>query len=539
MLTKEDILDNVESYTSEELADYIKSNLVTLDELKMTGSLPPTRRREIEDLVKNSEDDDWRKAQQANTVEAYQQYLDTYQSGKYRNEARNKKSELQSEAQVADAESEWESVNKDSLHELKQYRDSHPSDDPHMSECKKLIFNLQASSYAGPGIVVLSNKIREIDTASANQIFNKPAAKAKAIKEALSSGRVSKRDILNEIQKDHNWLDHTTLYQLMVDDQLIDFDDLNSIGIDSRFFSCLCSTDNNIQTFNAKALTEIDLPCTEVYFWGIPSSGKTCALGGILSVANSGHVARTMAMDKNCQGYAYMNSLANLFKSDKATNLPPSTGFTQTYAMSFDLVDQKGKTHPITLIDLAGELFKAMYWHDADPTKLTDEQSKHLETVTNILKNNRSNNRKIHFFVIEYGAENRLYDGFPQNVYLNGALQYIDGTGILDKDTDGIYVLLSKSDKAERDGLNSLDDIKEYIGKGYANFYNGLVNLCQKYEINGGHVDIIPFTLGEVCFKDFCLFDDYDSSEVVNLILERSYTLDTGKIGKLKNIFRS
>lgn len=54
MLTKEDLLDNVESYTSEELADYIKSNLVSLDELKMTGSLSPTRRREIEDLVKNS-----------------------------------------------------------------------------------------------------------------------------------------------------------------------------------------------------------------------------------------------------------------------------------------------------------------------------------------------------------------------------------------------------------------------------------------------------------------------------------------------------
>lgn len=493
MLTKEDILDNVESYTSEELADYIKSNLVTLDELKMTGSLSPARRREIEGFVKNSEDDDWKKTQQINTIEAYQQYLDTYQSGKYRNEARNKKSELQ--------------------------------------------FNLQASSYAGPGIIVLSNKITEIDTST--KVLDKPAVKAQAIKEALNSGRASKKDILNRIQKDHNWLDHTTLYKLMVDDQLIDFDDLNSIGIDSRFFSCLGSADNNILTFNAKALTEIDLPCTEVYFWGIPSSGKTCALGGILSVANSGHVARTMAMDKNCQGYDYMNRLANLFKSDKATNLPPSTGFTQTYAMSFDLVDQRGKTHPITLIDLAGELFKAMYWHDADPSKLTDEQSKHLETVTNILKNNRSDNRKIHFFVIEYGAENRLYDGFPQNVYLNGALQYIDGTGILDNDTDGIYVLLSKSDKAERDGLNSLEDIKEYIGKGYANFYNGLVNLCQKYEINGGHVDIIPFTLGEVCFKDFCLFDDYDSSEVVNLILERSYTLDTGKIGKLKNIFRS
>ena len=43
-------------------------------------------------------------------------------------------------------------------------------------------------------------------------------------------------------------------------------------------------------------------PCTEVYFWGIPSSGKSCALGAILSSAKSGKVARSMGKKIKEQG---------------------------------------------------------------------------------------------------------------------------------------------------------------------------------------------------------------------------------------------
>lgn len=538
MITKESILDNVDSYTSEELAGYIKSGIVSLEELRSTGELPPPKRKEIESLIAHSEDDDWAEATSANTVDAYTQYLNDYQDGSHRDEARSRIRDLGATIQKAVSQNEWDNVDKNDLQSLQKYRDSHSDDDPHMSECKRLILDLQFTEISSVGMDALILKITEIDTAPKNEILDKPAAKVEAIKNALNRNWIAIFDILNAIKSNNNLLDHTTLLQLMLDG-LIGIDDLTKIGIDKRFIKCLNQTENPWQSGQTTALKEIGKEGTEVYFWGIPSSGKTCALGGILSVANSGHVAKTMSMDIHCQGYAYMNRLANLFKEDEATILPGSNGFTQTYAMSFDLMDQKDKIHPITLVDLAGEVFKAMYWSNADSSKLTEPQKEHLKTVTSILGNNRSENRKIHFFVIEYGAENRQYDGFPQNTYLNGALQYIDQTGILNKDTDGLYILLSKSDKAIEDGIEDFDDIRNYISKGYANFYNGLVKLSKQYEINGGHVDIVPFTLGKVCFKDFCLFDGTDSEEVVKILLERSYALDSGKIGTFKKWFRS
>lgn len=536
MITKESILDNVDSYTSEELAGYIKSEIVSLEELRSTGELPPPKRKEIESLIAHSEDDDWAEATSADTVDAYTQYLYDYQDGSHRDEARSRIRDLGATIQKAVSQSEWNNVDKNNLQSLQQYRDSHSDDDPHMNECKRLILDLQFTEISSVGMEALIGKITEIDTDPS--ILDKPAAKVVAIKNALNRKWVATSDILNAIKANNNLLDHTTLLQLMLDG-LIGIDDLVGIGIDYRFIKCLNQSENRWQSINTSTLKEIGKEGTEVYFWGIPSSGKTCALGGVLSVANSGHVAKTMSMDIHCQGYAYMNRLANLFKEGDATFLPGSTGFTQTYAMSFDLMDQKNKIHPITLVDLAGEVFKAMYWSNADASKLTDPQKKHLETITSILGNNRSENRKIHFFVIEYGAENRQYDGFPQNTYLNGALQYIDQTGILNKDTDGLYILLSKSDKAMEDGVENVGDIRNYISKGYANFYNGLVKLSQQYEINGGHVDIVPFTLGKVCFKDFCLFDGTDSEEVVKILLERSYALDSGRIGTFKKWFRS
>ena len=78
MITKESILDNVDSYTSEELAGYIKSGIVSLEELRSTGELPPPKRKEIESLIAHSEDDDWAEATSANTVDAYTQYLNDY-----------------------------------------------------------------------------------------------------------------------------------------------------------------------------------------------------------------------------------------------------------------------------------------------------------------------------------------------------------------------------------------------------------------------------------------------------------------------------
>ena len=56
-----------------------------------------------------------------------------------------------------------------------------------------------------------------------------------------------------------------------------------------------------------------------------------------------------------------------------------------------------------------------------------------LDTLTRVLIDNRSTSRKMHIFVIEYGAEDRLYEKASSKVYLDGALSYIKNTGIFKK----------------------------------------------------------------------------------------------------------
>jgi len=51
-------------------------------------------------------------------------------------------------------------------------------------------------------------------------------------------------------------------------------------------------------------------------------------------------------------------------------------------------------------------------------------------------------------------------------------------------------------------------------------------------------VEIVPFSLGQVCFQDFCLFDEKPAGNVVRKLLERSKGFKNGKLQKGLNIFK-
>lgn len=123
---------------------------------------------------------------------------------------------------------------------------------------------------------------------------------------------------------------------------------------------------------------------------------KTCALGAILSAAKNGLAARSMIPDNSCQGFGYMNRLSTIFSPGRICRLPGGTPVTSTYEMRFDLEDQEHKIHHVACIDLAGELFTCMFMKDAGE-QMREDQKQALETLHNILLENRSNNRKIHF----------------------------------------------------------------------------------------------------------------------------------------------
>lgn len=174
-----------------------------------------------------------------------------------------------------------------------------------------------------------------------------------------------------------------------------------------------------------------------------------------------------------------------------------------------------------------------MFKQNAGETLRNDEENA-LDTITKLLHDNRTKNRKIHFFVLEYGAENREYEGLPQSIYLDAALNYIRNYNVFETDTDAIYLLMTKVDKTGLKGEELKRELGRYIRENYGGFYGALKTICETNEINNGVVDIVPFSVGTVCFQDFCKFDPVAANNVVRKLLNRSFATATGFKAKFK-----
>ena len=516
-MNKSKILDSVENYSADELVEFIKKGIVTFKELceETEGKFPVKVRKEVQEKLNGSEEEDWKKAQNSDDIKLLEQYLETYPNGSHREEARKLKDEL----------IKWQNVNKKSITELKEFCKNNSSS-RYCEEAKRLI-NEQIIGFDTQSLI---KRIKRISTD--NNLVNPREEIFKVVTDSLNKDKISCKDLLSMIQGDNNILGSWVVNSLL-EEGYIDYADLISIGIDKRFITHLIEGSSRHGFLIPEKLEKINKLSTEVYFWGIPSSGKSCALGAILSVAKSGVVAKSMTMDNDCQGYGYMTRLSSILQSnDEVCTLPDSTSIYATYEMGFDLEDNNNRFHPLTCIDLAGELMRCMYKSDAGEYIGEDEEEA-LDTLTRILIDNRTKNRKMHFFVLEYGAEDREYEGLKQDAYLDGALRYIERTGIFKSDTDAIYLMITKVDKAKANGKQLEEILRKYISDTYKGFYNGLERICRKYEINNGKVEIIPFSLGKVCFQDYCLVDNKSAKGVVSKILQRSKGFQEGRLANV------
>ena len=536
MPSKLAILENVDMYSADELVGYIKSGIVTFDELcnDTDGCFPASVRKEVERKIAGSEQEDWTNARNSRSIEALEKYLSTYPDGSHRDEARSLIRSLQ-EAEVHKASANaWKSVDKNSIPELRRFCEENP-DDPHRVEAKKLINKLRREEFIGFDIDALVKRVKNIQADKA--VINTDDEIYKTIVDYFYRGKIKHSDLMAMLKADHNIL-RASVVNMLLDNGYLDYDDFKTIGINEAFIRHLVNGETTQGFAIPRKLDRINKLSTEIYFWGIPSSGKSCALGAILSVAGNGRIAKSMSQDNDCQGYGYMTRLAALFKSNNHVGtLPEGTSIYSTYEMGFDLEDENNAVHPLTCIDLAGELVRCMYKSDANEDMSEDELDA-LDTLTRVLIDNRTKNRKIHFFVLEYGADDRRYEGLTQNVYLDGALRYIERTGIFKDDTDAIYLMITKVDKAKAGKGQLTSILREYISETYGGFYNGLVRICKDCEINNGNVEIVPFSLGQVCFQDYCLFDEKPAGNVVRKLLERSKGFKNGKLQKGFNIFK-
>lgn len=539
MQNKESILDDVKQYTADQLVDFIRKGIVTFEELcnDTNGEFSPAKRHGVEEKLKcvDEDEEEWAKVIKENSIDAFNRYLQRFPNGKHRIEARKRKTQLEEKQSVGNISIDndpWSLVDKSDLASLREFVDKYPHSE-HTTEANSLIDTLSFDEIMGVNAGSLVSQIRQIQTDHNLTVAQKDNNIIDEIKRYLSDKKITKVEFLEEIKKDHNLLSAGVVKRL-INNGTISTDDLLKIHIDKQFIQKMFKGESAETFVTPEKLDRIHKQSTEIYFWGIPSSGKSCALGAILSVAASGRVAYSMDADTDSQGYGYMMKLRNLFQPGEVGTLMEGTSVDSFYEMGFDLIDNEKKIHPITCIDMAGELMRCMFKYDAGET-LNDTEVDMLDTMTKVLGDNRSTNRKMHVFVIEYGAEDRKYEGLPQKIYLEGALSYIKKTGIFRKDTDAIYIMITKADKVKN---SSKDTFTNYINDNYLGFYNGLERICRENEINGGKVEKIAFSLGDVCFQNYCRFDSKPAENVVRLILDRSASSRGGKRGWLGKILR-
>ncbi len=346
------------------------------------------------------------------------------------------------------------------------------------------------------------------------------------IQRLLEEKHISADDLKTMLRDDHNMVDASVVHQLVKAGVFTKEELVRDCHIDPGFVSMLGSTLVDMVEYNNN-IQNIDSGNTEVYLWGIPSSGKTCALGALLcSLRNDKDVASRMVPIPSAQGFGYMTQLEQVFPLNNAIcKLPGRTPTKTNFAIGLELEDTMGKVHPVTLVDMAGELFCYLHWMAVGRAGEYDDHRRALGTFLRILVDNPTDNRKIHLFVVEYGREGKKYKDTLQDQYLTTGLTYLKNTGVLQNHTDGIYVLVTKTDKIHEHlalGETPEQHVRQFIDANYPNFIGLLRRYCREFEICGGQLPpVFPFDIGDVCFQNYCRLNTDTAKVVAREILIR------------------
>lgn len=470
--------DEVKNYSESEFEEYAKRILKRYLDVFSEG------------LHKDClEDMDWLKTKHKHTIEDYESYIKKH-PGKHDDEAKEAIDDIKDEKA-------WENVNAQKTFNAKQKAAKKYYEHP-IGKCKY--------------------------KSDAKKIIDESDPDAK------------KTEILEALGKNPNAYPAKTSgtvqgLQEIVNNKILSWEDLkgvfNSDGEqNNEQIEAIKKYKGTIALESGEAPKKLKAGPTEVYFWGLPASGKTCALGALLSAANK----RGLYCGKPTPGSGgkYRDQLSGLFKTEGICELPASTPDDSIQQMVFTLRDKNNKKHLINFIDLAGELFKTVYTSINDQPTFAEWKKQGLNKVTAMertlgyLKN--TSQKKIHFFIVAYGDDSKVWDNVTMGSYLDCMADYLKDHKIIKKGTSGVYILVTKCDimscSEEKEKYEEQKvEAKNYIEKHLNSFYKNLEEACEEAGVKD--LEIIPFSVGDVFAQQLCRFNyKYTERVLGKLILK-------------------
>lgn len=256
---------------------------------------------------------------------------------------------------------------------------------------------------------------------------------------------------------------------------------------------------------------------TDVYFFGVSGSGKTCVLAGLMSL--TGQLGFRFDPKGPGGGGNYAMELRNYARTSM---LPPATDQNYIQVIDGQINDENAHLHKISLIEMSGEK-TAEFAAIENPTSLED-----LGVGASGLLSN--DNNKVIFFVIDPTNEKEVQMGRDSNQWVMQSDVLSCVSSLLSKNKElmkkvvAIHVILTKSDTlGDYVDQNTIQDLLN--SQGYQAVLEDIKSICEQYNINkqtGFHVGLYPFCVGKFMAGDVYTFDETDSLKILRVIQKNS-----------------
>lgn len=332
-----------------------------------------------------------------------------------------------------------------------------------------------------------------------------------------------KGDLLNDMRLHPSAYDRTTMHELLSKKILTQKDLVeDSYILTDRAYNQILEFPTLGSEQRVLPVSTIENPesqegNTDVIFFGVSGSGKTCVLAGLLSLA--GRNGFSFDPRGNGGGGDYAMDLQQYARCSK---LPPATDQNYIQIIDSEITDDDGKVHNISLIEMSGEKTAAF-------ASLKD--SNNLEDLgpgaANLLNNN---NMKMLFFVIDPTNEKHIMMGQRSSVVVHQSNVLDCVASLLSKNVDllrkviSIHIILTKSD-AIGDHLTP-EQIADVLEKqNYSATLDRLKKICQKANINAhknNEIGLTPFSLGVFRPGQVYTFDDTSATKILQIIRENT-----------------
>lgn len=477
----------VNAYTIDELADMVEEGVVTKDGIYSCGLAAPKRPLLEAELLRRKQviiDDDemWAEARRRNTIPAYNAYLGCYD--KYPPQYRGK--------HVADA--------KMSIQELLE----------RIRGIRNRLFDL------------MRNKPAVFKNSSMEYLFNGVPNYNEEMEVALRRGGEDEAVI--------SFLKYglTISYQDLLDNEVIP----SSISEDSLIASDYTLIQTNMEQLHYFPTERR----TDVYFIGVPRSGKSSVMAALCSAMHKTGCAEYQPHFNKDNKDNVRDYYKSLIRSTKKGKYPVSTERDSLCFIKL-LLKSKKRESPLTFVELGGEAFRA-----AVNSGMKGKAAWEGLSAGTCLD---SKNPKLMFFIIDYSTIFDQDKRLEQDEILNTMLTVLTTDGPSGDGTKGctmskvrtVAIIVTKSDMMEAyDYDEQVDEAEEFINEHFAAFKKTLAGICKKYGINrqvNYHLYVTPFSTGRMYVGNTYEFDPADADALVDFISDGIEGNDTGVLGRI------